>query len=193
MKRKRHRCRLSVGTIKANTTIPIISNAAIATRGIGEGRIVPLVIIDTSNHRHIEDLVNVHKKLPPGDVEIYWGWPQRSKDTISLILDFQKPMIIKIHLSFDIMLNGGLVDLIINSKALYLQPGRQGDRLGATMDNPRILVEIPDIGFGGVWLDKWEKTTFKEMRNRGLSRADAKKASQKLIDEWRKTLTFRIK
>ena len=193
MKMKCHRGRLSVGTIEANATIPVVSNAAIATSAIGEGRFIPLVIIDTSNHKHIEDLVNVHEKLPPGDVEIRWGWPQNSKETISLILDFKKPIITKILLDFDIMLNGGLVDLIINSKALYLQPGRQGDRLGATMDNPRILVEIPDTGFDGTWLDKWKKTTFKKMRNQGLSRAEAKKASQALIDGWRKTLSLRMK
>ncbi len=193
MKKKRHKAQLSIGSIKENTTVPIIADAAIATSGVGEGRLIPLVIIDTSKHRHVEDLVNAHDNLSPGDAETTWGWQAGSKDSILLIIDFKKPIETTINLKFNIIHQGGLVDLIMSSKALYLQPGRQGDRLRNTMDNPRILIEIPDTGFKCVWVDKWKKTTFRQLRNHGLSRTEARKGSQELIDQLRETFSFRFK
>ncbi len=193
MRKNRHKAQLSVGKIKADATVPIVADAAIATGGVGEGRLIPLVIIDTANHQHIEDLVKAHDSLSPGDAEITWGWQAGSKDSISLIIDFKKPIETTIHLIFDIAHQGGLVDLIMNSKALYLQPGRQGDRLKNTMDNPRIIIEIPDTGFQCIWIDKWKKTTSKQLRNQGLSRREARKASQELIDRLRETFSFRFK
>lgn len=184
---------MSVEEIKANTTVPIVSDAAIATKGVGEGRLIPLVIIDTSNHKHVEDMVKAHENLSPGDAETTWGWQAGSKDSVSLIIDFKKPIETTINLKFNIIHQGGLVDLILNSKALYLQPGRQGDRLHSTMDNPRILIEIPDMGFKSVWVDKWKKTTFRQLRNHGLSRTEARKGSQELIDQLRETFSFRFK
>jgi len=35
MKKKLHKAQLSIGEIKARTTVPIVSDAAIATRGLG--------------------------------------------------------------------------------------------------------------------------------------------------------------
>ena len=51
----------------------IINDAAVATVGVGDGRLIPLVIIDSAERPDIEELVRVHKYLPPGDVKVQWG------------------------------------------------------------------------------------------------------------------------
>src|SRR3989442_15728179 len=48
---------------------------------------------------------------------------------------------------FDIEKYGGLVDQIIHSEGVYIQPGRPGDRLSTTFDNPRVLAEVTSRAF----------------------------------------------
>ena len=53
--------------------VQVVGDAAIAASPFVEGRLVPLVIVDTSGRPDLEELVRVHKHLPPGDVETQWG------------------------------------------------------------------------------------------------------------------------
>lgn len=176
-----------------STPIPIVADAGIATCTTGEGRIIPLVIIDTSARPDIENLVRAHEKLPPGDAEIRWGQFKESKDKIALIIQFKRPSEAMLILEFNINNQGGLIDFILKAKALYIQPGREGDRFVATMENSRILVEIPEIGFQDVWKDIWQEAIIKELRKRGLSRTEAKVASRECISSMREISTFRMK
>ena len=176
-----------------STPIPIVADAGIATCTIGEGRIIPLVIIDTSARPDIEDLVRAHEKLPPGDAGIRWGQLKESKDKIALIIQFKRPSEAMLILEFNINNQGGLIDFILNAKALYIQPGREGERFVATMENSRILVEIPEIGFQDAWNDIWQEAIVKELRKRGLSRTEAEVASRECISSMREISTFRMK
>jgi hypothetical protein len=69
-----------------------------------------------------------------GDVKAGWGRPNTFFDTgiVSLILTFEKPSRCLILLRFDIEKYEGLVDQIIHSQGVYIQPGRPGDRLSTT-------------------------------------------------------------
>ena len=53
--------------------ITIVSDAAIASRGVGHGKMFPLLIVDTGDRPDVEELVRVHKQIDPGDVTSQWA------------------------------------------------------------------------------------------------------------------------
>lgn len=164
----------------------IINDAAVATVGVGDGRLIPLVIIDSAGRPDIEELVRVHEYLPPGDVKVQWGDLKGAPDGIALILRFTRPAEVLLVLEFDIVRQGVVVDQILSSRALYLQPGREGDRLSNTLDAKRILIEVPETGFSKTWDGIIFKYLAKDFRRRGLPKHQAKEATKGVIEEWRK-------
>ncbi len=164
----------------------IISDAAVATIGVGDGRLIPLVIIDSAERPDIEELVRVHEHLPPGDVKVQWGDLKSAPDSIALFLKFTRPAEAFLVLNFDIVKQGGVVDQILSSRALYLQPGREGDRLSNTLHAKRILIEVPETGFGKTWDGILFKHLVKDFRRKGLPKDQAKEATKGFIEEWRK-------
>lgn len=178
------------------TPVPIVSDAGIATVAVGDGRMIPLVIIDTSNRPDIDDLVLAHKHLDgQGDAGSMWGRPNSIFDTgiVNLILTFQKPGHCVIILGFELGQYGGLVDQIVLSQGLYVQPGRPGDRLRSTFNNPRVLVEVPTREFQPEWDRILRKATRRRFQKDGMSRAHAKLATESMITEWRDLWSKRIR
>ena len=192
-----HREAVSVRHPTEAEPVPIAADAGIATVTVGDGRMIPLLILDTSRRPDIEDMVNAHHHIEgQGDVKAGWGRPDTFFDAgiVSLILTFEKPSHCIIILRFDIGKYGGLVDQIIRSQGLYIQPGRAGDRLITTFDNPRVLVEVPSREFQ----PEWDRMLRKAMRKRfqrehGMSRAEAKLATEKYITDWRDLSSKRIR
>ena len=177
--------------------VPIVSDASIATAGVGDGRMIPLLILDTSKRPDIEDMVNVHRQMGgQGDVDVSWGRPDTFFGTgiVSLVLTFTKPSRCLILLRFDIGQYGGLVDNIIRSQGVYIQPGKPGDRLRTTFHNPRVLAEVPSREFQPEW-DRMLRKALRKLaqKEHGMARAKAKLATEKLINEWRELLSERIK
>jgi hypothetical protein len=164
----------------------IVSDAVMATVGVGDGRLIPLVIIDSAERPDIEELVRVHEHLPPGDVKVQWGDLKSSPDSIALLLRFTRPVEALLVLDFDIVKQGGVVDQILSSRALYLQPGRKGDRLSNTFDAKRILIEVPETGFSKTWDGILFKHLVKDFQRKGLPKQQAKEATKAFIEEWRK-------
>lgn len=173
--------------------VPIVADGAIATVALGEGRLIPLLILDTSKRPDIEDMVKAHKYLPPGDVKSLWGRIPKSESPVSLILQFQRPSEVLIILEFNITNQGLLIEQILKAKALYLQPGRPGDRPSITMDKPKIIVEVPDSGFQKEWKKIWLKELTKMFRTKGLRRVEAKLAAETAIHEIQTISNFQIR
>lgn len=164
----------------------IINDAAVATVGVGDGRLIPLLIIDSGERPDIEELVRVHEHLPPGDVKVQWGDLKSGPGAIALLLRFTRPAEVLLVLNFDIVRQGGVVDQILSSRALYLQPGREGDRLSNTLAAKRILIEVPETGFSKKWDGILFKHLVKDFRRKGLPKHQAKEATKGFIEEWRK-------
>jgi hypothetical protein len=177
----------------AGEPVPIVADGAIATVVLGEGRLIPLLILDTSKRPDIEDMVKSHEKLPPGDVNCQWGHILRLESTISLILQFQRPSDVLIIVNFNVTNQGILIEQILKAKALYLQPGRPSDRLSKTMDKPKILVEVPDLGFQEEWKKIWHKAVVKMFKKKGLRRREANLAADTVINKMQAIHDFRIR
>jgi hypothetical protein len=183
MKNPWHKGKVALPNQASGEPVPIVADGAIATKVLGEGRLIPLLILDTSKRPDIEDMIKVHKILPPGDVKIQWGRIRKLENTVSLFLQFQRPSEVLIILDFNVTKQGILVEQILKAKSLYLQPGRTGDRLSTTMDNPKIIVEVPDLGFQKEWKKIWLKELTKIFRTKGLRRVEAKLAAGRTIHE----------
>ena len=177
--------------------VPIVADGSIATVAVGDGRMIPLLILDTSKRSDIEDMVKAHHLMESqGDIISVWGQPDTFFDTgsVRLLLTFERPSRCQLLLQLDIKKYGGLVDNIILSQGLYIQPGRPGDRLRTTFNNPRVLAEVPSRKFQPEWTKMLRKALRKIFqKEHRMSRAKAKLATEKYIDQWRDLLSTRVK
>jgi len=170
---------------------PIVGDAALAEGTIGEGRLIPLVIVDALARPDLAEFVRVHSMSGPGDVKIRWAQLKGNSDRIVLFLRFTKPAEVNAALEFEIVRQGILVDQILTAKCLYIQPGKAGDRLSETWDAHRLLVEIPDTGFRPTWEVLFEREVVGDFRRRGLSRPQAKVATKQAIAKMREFSSVR--
>lgn len=174
--------------------VPIVADAAVSTRGALGGRLVPLVILDTSDRPDIDELIRIHQAATtPGDVKTQWAERDGRGGHIALILTFVRPSEAIVILEFDIAKQGILVEQILTAKGLYIQSGRIGDRLIKDLGRPKILLEVADTGFRKDWDRLFQKYLTKHFRAKGLGRSDAKQAALSAIAELRKLGSIRMR
>jgi hypothetical protein len=154
---------------------------------------VPLVIVDTSARQDIEELIRVHNAGEfVGDVDSQWGQIKDHEGTVALMLTFVRPSEGFAVIEFDIVKQGILVEQILASGGLYVQVGREGDRLKDDLNRQKILVEVPDSGFRSFWNETHEKHLVRHFRTKGLGRGDAKRAAASVLQQLRKFSGFRM-
>lgn len=169
--------------------VPIVSDAAIATDAVGDGRFVPLVILDTRERPDISQLIEIQDKVPPGDVVSAWGRLLSSPSNhMALFLQFQRPIETGFTLDFDLSRQGSVIDLAMRAHAIYLQAGKPGDRLYRTLDSPRMVAELGGEMPASQWEDLWLKAVIKRLQAEGLGRHEAKRGARVLIDQLRSKL-----
>jgi hypothetical protein len=166
--------------------VPIVGDAAIATASTGSGRLIPLVIVDTSQRRDIDDMILAHGATGlQGRLESRWARPDAT-GWIWLILTFENPIATSIILSFEIGRQGGVLDCIVRSQGVYIQSGRPGDRFDPALRVPRVLAEVPSHAFQAEWDRLLRSELRKELRLRGAGRSEVKQSVESLIAEWRR-------
>jgi hypothetical protein len=173
--------------------VPIVGDAAIATVGVGHGRLIPLIIIDTTGRPDLAEMILMHKHFPPGDVVVQWGVLPNPFDHIALVLRFQRPIACAAVVEFEIVKQGIFVEHILQSNALYIQAGKPGDRLKHDLERPKMLIEVPDTGIRAEWDKHYSDAVFKFARRDGLGRREAKEAARSYIEQIRKLAKFRMK
>lgn len=166
----------SKGKTVLTSAVSIVGDAAIAMRGVGEGRMIPLVILDTSERPEIVEYMRIHQFAGLGDVKVTWGQALNREDCVSLMLNFVRPMEFSFAILFELRrAHAILVEGILRSGSLYLQAGSKGDRISHTLHEPRVLIEVPDTGFR----PRWEKICLtylvRKIRASGFDRQEAKR------------------
>ena len=156
--------------------VPIVGDGAIGHPNLLDGRILPVLILDCSEHKALEDLIHVHKHTPPGDVVTTWKWKLLSRRVVYLQFDFRLPMETTATVAFDVASQGVLVESIINTRGVYLQPLSSGKRVSEGLEKPKILVEVPATSTFLIWRNLHRKTLEKQYRKRGLSTQQAREA-----------------
>jgi len=166
--------------------LQVVSDPLVAHSMVGNGKLIPHLLVDTSERSDFETLIDAHKDISPGDCDSIWAKPSRNNDVFWLILFFKRPSKCTVKLEFDIVRQGGVIDQIVSCELLYLQSAREGDRFLNTLDKPRILIEVPSKQFQDEW-DKILTNSLKQQgRRRGLGRTEAKRYAEDVIKNWRK-------
>ena len=173
-----------------------VADGAIATVNTALGRLVPVLIVDTSDRPDIDDTIEAHTTQPPGDVIVQWGKPTGPgadpAALIHLIIHFIRPIDSYVVIKFG-REQSGLVDQIIRSQLVYLQSGHPGDRLSNTFDDKRILVEIRETGFEEIWEKMFFDSTVAELSSRGLNRKQSIRGAREAISGIRELGDIRIR
>ena len=185
--------RIPMESAEEASVVPIVGDAAIATEGIGHGRLTSLVIIDTTNRPDLTEVIEAQAHLPPGDVLVQWCVLPKRHDCIALFLKFQRPVERAAVVEFKIAEQGILVECILQSKGLYIQAGKVGDRLVHDLNRPKMLIEVPDTGIRPQWDKLFFDAVVKQMKRGGLGRREAKKAAETAVGELLQLTKFRMK
>lgn len=179
--------------ITTNGVVTIVADAALSTRGRMGGRLIPLVILDTSERPDLDELIRVHQvSTTLGDVTFQWGEIDGHEGHIALVLTFVRPIETIAVIEFDIVRHGILVQQTLMGRGLFIQAGRRGDRFIKDINRPKVLLEIGDTGFDKEWDELFHKYLNKDYRSRGLNRSDARRAARTAIVEMRSICSFRM-
>ncbi|WP_326667547.1 hypothetical protein [Streptomyces canus] len=173
--------------------LEIVGDAAIATHGFADGRMIPILIVDTATRPDLEELVRVHQHMSSGDCKSNWGRNLNDKDQVILHLEFIRPLQATVTLAFNVPTQGILVDSILMTQAFFLLPGRSGDRFVTKQESPKILIEVLRGDFSDVWEKLSRHVLRKFFRERGHGRPEARAAAELAIEKMRQLTTFRYK
>ncbi|MEU0521594.1 hypothetical protein [Streptosporangium sp. NPDC006007] len=176
--------------VRVPAPVDILDDGAISHREVGYGRLIPLVIIDTRKRPDITELIRTHVHLKYGDVKVQWG--RLPHENVGLVLEFVRPVELKIVIRFNIERRGGIVDQIISTESLYIQSGKPGDKASTGSNDSRILLEVPDTGFKVTWEKLVRKSLSKRFKKKGLDRKSSVLAASQFLEEWRKLGQFRL-
>lgn len=167
-------------TSKVNIDYPIfkvVGNGGLSDPLRGEGRIYPVLILDTGANFEVEELFNFHKDTPPGDTKLVWGRPNTNTffkpKSVFLSLEFIKPMKISFGIEFDIKTQYSLVDGIIQQRGVILVSGKPKNKVAGLL-NESVIVEVPNLDFDQTWDNMLQDTLNDKYRKMGASRRDAK-------------------
>ena len=173
--------------------VPIVHDGAIAVREIGEGRFIPVLIVDCSEKVELSDLIYAHEEIETGDVTVTWAYPKYGKNKVLLMLDFLRPAVLKVLLEFDIEKQGGIVDGILHANAVYLQSAESGARVIDGLGKGKIFMEVPDTGFLPTWETLYVEMLVKVFRKSGFSKSEARDSAKEHISRVRDIWAHRMK
>jgi hypothetical protein len=169
-----------------------VADAAVATNTVGDGRFIPLVILDTTVRPDIAELIAIHEKVPPGDVVSAWGEIIGGpKDHLALFMHFKRPMELDMAINFDLRHQGSIVELALRTRAIYLQAGKPGDRLLYTFESSRMIAELRGEMPAKLWEDLWRIAIKNRLRSDGLRNGEAKKKASQYIEQMRERFQSR--
>jgi len=174
--------------------VPIVADAALSTRGLHGGRLLPVLLLDTSDRPDIAEYIRIHESLGPGDITFNWGQIEGHEGTVALFLRCIRPMDLFFVLEFEIVRQGILVEQALTGEGIYLTRATgPDDRLKYDINRPKVIIEVGDTGFRKTWDGLFYKHLVKDFRNRGLGRSESRRAARSAIAELRKVGSLRMR
>ncbi len=176
--------------VDPRTVHEVVADGAMAAVGAVGGRLVPVVMIDTSARAEVAELIRLHEYLGTGDCSSQWG--SNGPNNVLLYLEFQRPVVVDVVLRFDMPSKALLVDQTLFARAMYLQHGVAGDSMKTTWNNPRVLIELPPTGFEEDWESMYPRQLQRTFRDHGMARGPAKAAAARQVRELRRLRELRL-
>lgn len=156
----------------------VVRDGALSIPKVADGRIIPVLILDTTGREDVNEYVRIHKAGLPGDVSTQWG-RKRFGSKRFLIVRSLRPVEISMLIELDAERNAQLINFILKAEAFYLQPGRPGDRLSDDVGKPKVLIGVPDTGFADQWRREYALRIVAKFKRMGLRGSAAKEAATK--------------
>lgn len=170
---------MKIKTSKVPTYI-IQEEGLVANRDYAEGRFLPAIVIKSNTDNFLKEIVELHRSIPSGDIEIQWAGLIESGFNINkwiLNIKFNSPIKYEMNIVFSLKDHYNIIDAIIQSKGLLISYGSKGDKV--SMANKRISLEIPITGIES----KWEKTLQKIIRKKCKKHKAPKSDLKKCVEE----------
>jgi hypothetical protein len=176
------------GKLDTSRIVPVVGDGGIAHPGIGDGRLIPVLIVDCAKHPDLYELIRLHETTPPGDAHSTWGREYFDKKNVYLAFEFERPVATTAVFRFSLDKQSGIVDGIIHARGVYLQPLQSGSRVFDGMNSPKILVEVPASATFDEWPALHRATVVRKYRADGAPKAVAKALAeahlQRLSELW---------
>ncbi|GAA4929391.1 hypothetical protein [Actinomycetospora succinea] len=164
--------------------IPIVGDGAIVQRGEAWGKLIPVLLIDSSERPDVRELFRLHSD-GMGDVTYKWRLGSREPYTAFLTLSFERPVRCSFTLELPVNKYGGLTDIAVANELVSLQSAKAGDRLSDKPNEDRIVVQVGSDTFRAMWYDYYEKATISRFLARGFDRSASKKSANAAIEQHR--------
>src|SRR5438309_5826511 len=119
--------------------VRVASAGAIWVEQAYEGRVIPVLALDTSSRPDIAELIGIHQRSPAGDVSAAWG-KDPDGTFVSLYLRFERPVRATVILTFPLGVYGLVVDHMIDMRGFYIQAAVGSAPISEHRDVPRVLV-----------------------------------------------------
>ncbi len=177
--------------LKNENLVYATAEGTVTSRDIANGKMIPIVIVDTENKKDIEEAIIIQGNTETGKITTAFS---KTKDEryIGLTISFIEPVEKEFTIIFDADNYFGTIDLIIKSKLLYLQAGKKGDRVKNTLGNPKMLMTIyVDDDFKKEFLKILKSNFIKNMSN--MSKLQKEQAFNSFYSEWSKITDLRMK
>lgn len=172
--------------------VSIVSDAVIMQRNLADGKAIPLIIIDTTQHYEIEKSIELHSGIDSGEVQLTWGKTKDSK-YVFLQVEAIRPVEIKYMIAFEPYKHSGLIEILLNSHLLYIQAGKDGDRLSNNFDKPKLLVEIPTSSFETELKSILHQAKVAQFKELNVKKEDLEEVVKNFDTQWRKFISKRFK
>lgn len=162
MKVKRSKAKFN----KESTVITrVVACASIAMVGVANGRNIPVVFVEKDDNDRIHKLLSFHNNIRTGNCVSQWGMTEDNK-YVALVLDFSNPLKEKIVVLFDVIKFGIVIDQILAFECLYLMIGTENSKLSNSLNDEKILLEIPNGSFGSEWDKIYRKEYSKFLKDK---------------------------
>ena len=174
----------------------IVEDGLLSNLEMGEGRMIPAIVIKSiRGENRLQELINVHKDTPPGDVIVNWGKPTNRlfrNDKIYLHIQFVQPVELVLQIEFKVKEHYSLIDAITQSRGLFLGLGEKGEKVSMKIqEGEMISLEVPDTGFDSKWNKMLNDNLRKKFKRQGVPKKQLKEAVKDHINHMREILSIR--
>jgi len=177
------------------TPVKVIDISSIAGKGVADGKMIPLLFLNTEDRPDIEEAIINHINVDFGDVETLWVKKLSlfSRSGLFLLVILKKPSLCNILITFDIFKHGLGIDLIVENGGFYLQSSKHGTKFIENPDAPKIMVEMISTDFVNDWNRMFHSEVAKTLRKKHkVSATKAASLATDYINEMRK-INIRLK
>ena len=171
-------------------TFHLVEEGLISQENIGEGRMLPALVVDFGANQDIIDLIKVHTSIIAGDASTVWVMDFFNRKELILKISFSNPMVVEFGIRFNIEKECLLIDGILQSQGLLLRSGKKGEKI-SEIQTDTILIEVPETGMKSEWDDLFFKIITKKCRKKGIPKKESKTIAFDQIKSIREIWKFR--